>query len=167
MYHTAWRNIHNASRRVQLYKVALTHSCLSVGYCCLKWQLPESRGVSAQLPQPEPQHVTQCRLQPQAQPLESPTHLRITLLLPRGAVLICSSQCLGISTCPAASSAATLSSSVDDRLTVAAPLKRPPWNRLCKPELLPPLLLALLSSTRLALLLLPPSLPLLPAPPNA
>lgn len=90
----------------------------------------------------------------------------MTLLLPSDAVLICSSQCLGINTCPAASSAATLSSSVDDKLTVAAPLNRPPWNRFCKlGVLLVPLLWGVLSSTRPVLLLL--VLPLLPEPPKA
>jgi hypothetical protein len=73
----------------------------------------------------------------------------MTLLLPSDAFLICSSQWRGINTCPAAWSAATLSSSVDDRLTVAAPLNRPPLKRLCRPVLLLPLLpLLLLVSSR-------------------
>lgn len=72
-------------------------------------------------------------------------HLRMTLRLPSGAVLICSSQCLGMSTCPAASSAATRSSSVEDRLMVAAPLNRPPLNRLLRrPGLLPFVLLLMM-----------------------
>jgi hypothetical protein len=44
---------------------------------------------------------------------------------PRGAFLICSSQCQGITNPALASAATRSSSSVDDRLMVAAPLNKP------------------------------------------